>query len=82
MALPGINNPPPARRASPPPQPMKTWNVRVHTPSGSISLGQVHETSEDNARCAALSKFGVHPDDDDGKCQGIREGDDFDVSRA
>lgn len=70
------------RHARPPVLAMKTWNVRVHTPRGTISLGQVHETSEDNARCAALSKFGVDPDDDDGKCQGIREGDDFDVSRA
>lgn len=82
MALPGTDNPPLALRTSPQPQPMKTWNVRVHTSGGSVSLGQVQETSEDNARCAALSKFGVHPDDDDGKRQGIREGDDFDVSRA
>ncbi len=82
MASPGTNYSQSERRALAPAQQMKTWNVRVHTLRGSISLGQVHETSEDNARCAALSKFGVHPEDDDGQRQGIREGDDFDVSRA
>lgn len=62
---------------------MKTWNVRVHVSGGSVELGQVHETTETLARCAALSKFGIHPDDDDDPLRkGIREGDDFDVSRA
>jgi hypothetical protein len=35
---------------------MKTWNV-VNNSTGQ-DLGQVHETNEANARCAALSKFG------------------------
>lgn len=61
---------------------MKTWNVRVHAATGSIELGQVHESSQELARCAALSKFGIHPDDDDGTGRGIREEDDFDVSPA
>lgn len=64
-------------------QPMKTWNVRVHRSGGSVELGQVHETAEALARCAALSKYGIHSDDDDDpQRKGIREGDDFDVSPA
>jgi hypothetical protein len=35
---------------------MKTWNV-VNNSSGA-ELGQVQETSEELARCAALSKYG------------------------
>lgn len=35
---------------------MKTWNV-VNNSTGQ-DLGQVQETNEANARCAALSKFG------------------------
>jgi hypothetical protein len=35
---------------------MKTWNV-LNNSTGQ-DLGQVHETSEEFARCAALSKFG------------------------
>lgn len=61
---------------------MKTWNVCVHRNGVSHEMGQVHEESEKRSRCAALSKYGIHPDDDDGACQGIREDDDFDVSRA
>jgi hypothetical protein len=62
---------------------MKTWRVRVHTKNGSIELGQVHEESEELARCAALSKYGIHPDDDnDPSRKGIREDDDFDVGPA
>lgn len=64
---------------------MKTWNVRVHPANGapSIDLGQVGETSEELARCAALSKFGICSEDDhDPGKRGIREDDDFDVSEA
>lgn len=62
---------------------MKTWNVRVHTGRGSIGLGQVHETNEELARCAALSKFSIPEDEDtDPTHQGIRLEDDFDVSLA
>jgi hypothetical protein len=60
---------------------MKTWNVRVHTKGGSIELGQVHETNEELARCAALSKFNIPEDEDtDPNRRGIRLEDDFDVS--
>lgn len=62
---------------------MKTWNVRVHLSSGSIDLGQVHETNEELARCAALSKFSIPEDEDtDPARRGIRDDDDFDVSQA
>lgn len=62
---------------------MKTWNVRVHTGRGSIELGQVHETNEELARCAALSKFSIPDDEDtDPTRRGIRLEDDFDVSPA
>lgn len=63
---------------------MKTWNVRVHRAGGSTHLGQVHEVSEDLARCAALSKFGISDDETDlGTARaGIYPADDFDVSPA
>lgn len=65
-------------------QQMKTWNVRVHRAGGSQLLGQVHETSEELARCAALSKFGVSEEDaEDGTPRaGIYPADDFDVTLA
>ena len=62
---------------------MKTWNVRVHLKTGSVHLGQVGEENEELARCAALSKFGIHEEDDaDPSRRGIRGDDDFDVSPA
>lgn len=62
---------------------MKTWRVRVHTKDGVIELGQVHEQSEKLARCAALSKYGISPDDDnDHSRKGIREDDEFDVGEV
>ena len=63
-------------------QTMKTWNVRVHRSGGSVELGQVHETTEALARCAALSKFGVSEDEanEDARRVGIYPADDFDVS--
>lgn len=62
---------------------IKTWNVRVHLPTGSRHLGQVAEVNEELARCAALSKFGISEDDDtDPDRRGIRAEDDFDVSEA
>ena len=62
---------------------MKTWNVRVHLKTGSIHLGQVGEEREELARCAALSKFGIHEEDDiDPSQREIRGDDDFDVSPA
>ena len=62
---------------------MKTWNVRVHLKTGSMHLGQVGEESEEIARSAALSKFGIPEDEDtDPNRRGIRADDDFDVSPA
>ncbi|WP_436137233.1 hypothetical protein [Acidovorax sp. LjRoot129] len=62
---------------------MKTWNVRVHLMTGSVHLGQVGEESEELARCAALSKFGIPEDEDtEPSRRGIRVDDDFDVSAA
>lgn len=63
---------------------MRAWNVRVHRAVGAIELGQVHETNEELARCAALSKFGVNEEEaDEGELRtGIYPDDDFDVSPA
>lgn len=65
-------------------QAMKTWNVRVHRSGGSVELGQVHETTEALARCAALSRFGISDDEvsEDQRRAGIHPADDFDVSPA
>lgn len=65
-------------------QHMKTWNVRVHRVGSSKELGQVHETTESLARCAALSKFGISEDEaEEGRLRaGIYPADDFDVSPA
>lgn len=61
----------------------KNWNVRVHLSTWSIHLGQVGEESEELARCAALSKFGIPEDEDTCSTKlGIRADDDFDVSPA
>ena len=61
----------------------KNWNVRVHLKTGSVHLGQVGEESEEFARCAALSKFGIPEDEDtDQTAHGIRADDEFDVSPA
>lgn len=63
---------------------MKTWDVRVHRNGSSKALGQVHEASEELARCAALSKFGISDEEADvgGRRDGIYPDDDFDVSGA
>lgn len=68
-----------------------TWSVMVHTHPGAPGgkcIGSVTENSEDNARCAALSKYGeqgerysrVNP----GRQQqdAIFEDDEFDVRPA
>ena len=60
----------------------KTWNVRVHRGiHGSQDLGQVRESTEELARCAALSKFGISEEEaEDGTLRpGIYPTDDFDV---
>ena len=62
---------------------LKNWNVRVHIKTGTVHLGQVGEASEELARCAALSKFGIPEDEDtDPTARGIRADDEFDVSPA
>ena len=65
-------------------QGIKTWNVRLHRAGVSKDIGQVQETNEELARCAALSKFGISEEDAAHTKQrdGIREDDDFDVSPA
>lgn len=63
---------------------MRSWNVHVHRGGFSFDLGQVQETSEALARCAALHKYGLHPGDEGGEQprMGIAEDDEFDVSPA
>ena len=65
-------------------QQMKAWNVRVHRNGATKLLGQVHETTEELARCAALSKYGISEDEaEEGTLRaGIYSVDDFDVSPA
>lgn len=65
-------------------QPMKTWNVQVHRNGGVKQLGQVHEATEELARCAALSKYGISEDEaEEGTLRpGIYPADEFDVSAA
>ena len=66
---------------------MKAWNVRVFREGRPVMLGQVSESKETLACCAALHKFGVSDDDlamgewgRDGMA--IRPDDDFEVSPA
>lgn len=59
----------------------RTWNVRKHSPNGSVYLGTVMESSEELARCAALSRFG-RTDDEPETEDSIGIDDDFDVSPA
>lgn len=65
-------------------QRMTTWNVRVHRDGSSKTLGQVHEATEELARCAALSRYGIsEAEADEGTLHaGIYPADDFDVSPA
>ncbi len=65
-------------------QQMKAWNVRVHHSGDSKELGQVHESSEELARCAALSKYGISEEEaNEGTLRaGIYPADDFDASPA
>lgn len=41
----------------------KTWDVRVNRATGFRYIGQVTESTEPLARCAALSRFGLTEDD-------------------
>ena len=42
---------------------MKQWNVRVMRNGHAVHIGQVAESTEALARCAALSRYGVSEDD-------------------
>ena len=41
---------------------LKEWNVRVMRNGHAIHVGQVAESTETLARCAALSRYGVSED--------------------
>lgn len=49
---------------------MKQWNVRVMREGRTIHIGQVAESSETLARCAALSRYGLS--DDEVEADGVR----------
>ena len=66
---------------------MKTWNVRVFRDGQALMLGQVAESNQELARCAALHRFGVS--DDEVAAGEVRSGeaaiypeDEFEVSPA
>lgn len=64
---------------------LRKWNVHVIREGQYI--GEVNESSEALARCAALSRFGVGEDEIDAgaapsRCVAIYPDDDFGVSRA
>ncbi len=60
---------------------MRHWTVVVHKFDGPKTLGSVQEDSEELARCAALSKYGITEDEaEEGTMRaGIYPSDDFDV---
>lgn len=61
----------------------KVWHVRVHRGGQSKYIGDVHASTEELARCAALSMYG-HSDDDGEEVpeDAIGIDDDFDVTEA
>jgi hypothetical protein len=59
----------------------KTWNVRKHDAQGSHFLGTVRESTEEYARCAALSQYG-RTDEEPKSPDTIGPDDDFDVTPA
>jgi hypothetical protein len=66
---------------------MKTWNVRVVRAGRAVHVGQVSESNESLARCAALSQYGVSEEElaEEGgcrRCSAIYSDEDFDVSPA
>lgn len=65
----------------------RTWNVCVMRDGRALDLGQVTESSEPLARCAALSRFAVSEDElaageAPGSGRAIYPGEDFSVSPA
>lgn len=66
---------------------LRKWNVHVIREGRSQYIGEVNESSEALARCAALSRFGVGEDEIDAgeapsRCVAIYPDDDFGVSPA
>jgi len=66
---------------------MKQWNVRVRREGRSVHIGQVAESTESLARCAALSHFGLSEDEAQTRRRQprgaeIHPDEDFDVSPA
>lgn len=69
---------------------IKQWNVRVMRSGKSVHVGQVAESTETLARCAALSRYGVSEDEVEEMKRGqigpggavIYPDDEFDVSPA
>lgn len=66
---------------------LRKWNVHVIREGRSQYIGEVSESSEEMARCAALSRFGVGEDEIDTggappRCVAIYPDDDFEVSPA
>ena len=64
---------------------LKKWNVHVTREGRSQYIGEVSESSEEMARCAALSRFGVGEDEIDAgeaapRRVAIYPDEDFDVS--
>ncbi|MDO9164893.1 MAG: hypothetical protein Q7U13_02180 [Rhodoferax sp.] len=66
---------------------LRKWNVQVIREGRSHYIGEVNESSEEMARCAALSRFGVGADEIDAgeappRCVAIYPDDNFEVSPA
>lgn len=64
---------------------LRKWNVHVIREGRSQYIGEVNESSEEMARCAALSRFGVGADEIDAGEAGPRRvaiypDDNFEVS--
>lgn len=65
----------------------RKWNVHVIREGRSQYIGEVNESSEEMARCAALSRFGVGADEINAgeappRCEAIYPDDNFEVSPA
>lgn len=66
---------------------LRKWNVHVIREGWSHYIGEVNESSEEMARCAALSRFGVGEDEIEAgeaapRHVAIYPDDDFEVSLA
>lgn len=66
---------------------LRKWNVYVIREGRSQYIGEVNESSEEMARCAALSRFGGGTDEIDlgevlPRCVAIYPDDTFEVSPA